>query len=186
MYLLNRLPSTKTPNNTPFQLLHNKPPTCTDLKVFGCLCYPNISATTPYKLSPRSVPCVFLGYPSSHKAYRCFNMVTQKLIISRHVIFDRIMVPSISGTPMAMEWHPTQYLHHPTMTASLWHLAQCARSHHHLQLATMTRARGYITGSRTNLQQCSFPWNQCSAWHCSYACYCTNSCFKETLQAQQS
>jgi hypothetical protein len=100
-------PKHQIPHTTPFQLIHNKPPTCTDLKVFGCLCYPNISAITPHKLSPRSVPRVFLGYPSSHKAYRCFNMVTQKLIISRHVIFDKIVFPSISGTPMAMEWRPT-------------------------------------------------------------------------------
>jgi hypothetical protein len=75
-YLLNRLQSTQTPNTTLFQLLHNKPPTYTDLKVLGCLCYPNISATTAHKLSPRTVPWVFLGYPSSHKGYRCLNMVT--------------------------------------------------------------------------------------------------------------
>jgi transposase InsO family protein len=87
-FLINMLPSTKTPNSTPFELLHNKPPTYNDLHVFGCLCYPNISATTAHKLSPRSVPCVFLGYSTSHKGYRCLNLVTQQLIISRHIIFD--------------------------------------------------------------------------------------------------
>jgi hypothetical protein len=92
-FLINRLPSTKMPNSTPFELLHNKPPTYHDLHVFGCLCYPNISATTAHKLSPRSVPCVFLGYPTSHKGYRCLNLVTQQLIISRHVIFDETVFP---------------------------------------------------------------------------------------------
>jgi hypothetical protein len=92
-FLINRLPSTKTPNTTPFQLLHHKPPTYSDLRVFGCLCYPNTSATTTHKLSPRSVPCAFLGYPSSHKGYRCLNLVTQKLIISHHVIFDETVFP---------------------------------------------------------------------------------------------
>ena len=29
------------------------------LRVFGCLCYPNLSATTRHKLSPRSMACVF-------------------------------------------------------------------------------------------------------------------------------
>jgi hypothetical protein len=92
-FLINHLPSTKTPNTTPFQLLHNRPPTYSDLRVFGCLCYPNTSATATHKLSPRSVPCVFLGYPSSHKGYRCLNLVTQKLIISHHIIFDETVFP---------------------------------------------------------------------------------------------
>jgi hypothetical protein len=92
-FLINRLPSTKTPNTTPFQLLHHKPLTYSDLRVFGCLCYPNTSATATHKLSPRSVPCVFLDYPSFHKGYRCLNLVTQKLIISCHVIFDETVFP---------------------------------------------------------------------------------------------
>jgi hypothetical protein len=92
-FLINRLPSTKTPNTTPFQLLHNKPPTYSDLRVFGCLCYPDTSATATHKLSPRSVPYVFLRYPSSHKGYRCLNLVTQKLIISCHVIFNETVFP---------------------------------------------------------------------------------------------
>jgi hypothetical protein len=93
IFLINRLPSTKTPNTTPFKLLHHKPPTYSDLRVFGCLCYPNTSATATHKLSPRSVPCVFLGYPSSHKGYRCLNLITQKLIISHHVILDETVFP---------------------------------------------------------------------------------------------
>jgi hypothetical protein len=61
--------------------------------VFDCLCYPNTSATIAHKLSPRYVPCVFLGYPSCHKGYRCLNLVTQQLIISHHVIFNEAMFP---------------------------------------------------------------------------------------------
>jgi hypothetical protein len=91
--LINRLPSAETPNSTPFELLHNKPPTNHDLRIFGCFCYPNISATTAHKLSPRSIPCVFFGYPTSHKGYRYLNLVTQQLIISRHVIFNKTMFP---------------------------------------------------------------------------------------------
>jgi hypothetical protein len=91
--LINQLPSTTTPTSTPFKLLHNKEPTYQDLRVFGCLCYPNTSATTAHKLPPRSVPCVFLSYLSSHKGYRCINLVTQQLIISRHVTFDETMLP---------------------------------------------------------------------------------------------
>jgi transposase InsO family protein len=92
-FLINRLPSTKTPTSTPFQLLHNKAPTYHNLRVFNCLCYPNISATTVHKLSPQSIPCVFLGYPLLHKGYRCLNLVTQQLITLCHVILNETTFP---------------------------------------------------------------------------------------------
>ncbi|KAG8087096.1 hypothetical protein GUJ93_ZPchr0010g9271 [Zizania palustris] len=88
VFLINRRPSSSIHNGIPYQLLHHKMPDYSILRVFGCLCYPNLSATTSHKLSPRSVACVFLGYPPSQKGYRCFDLSTHKIIISRHVVFD--------------------------------------------------------------------------------------------------
>lgn len=68
-YLLNRRPCRATGTVTPHELLLGTPPTYDHLRVFGCLCYPNQSATTANKLSLRSVACVFLGYPADHKGY---------------------------------------------------------------------------------------------------------------------
>lgn len=56
--------------------------------LFGCLCYPNQNNSNTKKLSPRSSQCVFLGYPQLHRGYRCFDLSTKKIIISRHVTFD--------------------------------------------------------------------------------------------------
>ena len=92
-YLLNRRPSTSVHNFIPFQILHHKVPDYSNLRVFGCLCYPNLSATTPHKLSPRSAACVFLGYPASHKGYRCLDISTRRVFISRHVVFDEQTFP---------------------------------------------------------------------------------------------
>src|SRR5438132_1702970 len=69
------------------------------LSVFGCLCYPNLSATTPHKLAPQSTACVFIGYPSSHKGYRCLDLSTRRIIISRHVIFDEFVFPIATASP---------------------------------------------------------------------------------------
>jgi len=60
-HLLNRLP-TKTLNmSTPFFALHGSQPSYHDLRAFGCTCYPNLTATTPHKLAPRSSLSLFLG-----------------------------------------------------------------------------------------------------------------------------
>jgi hypothetical protein len=77
----------------PYTLLHGTTPDYDQLRVFGCLCYPNLSATASHKLAPRSTACVFLGYPSSHKGYRCLDLVTKRIIISRHVVFDETSFP---------------------------------------------------------------------------------------------
>ena len=102
-YLLNRRPCSAVQNNIPYQLLYSQPPEYSHLCVFGCLCYPNLSATARHKLAPRSAACVFLGYPSSHKGYRCLDLSTRRVIISRHVVFDESVFP-FSSHPT----HPSQ------------------------------------------------------------------------------
>jgi hypothetical protein len=73
--------------------LFDSPPSYEHLRVFGCTCYPNTSSTTPHKLSPRSTRCVFLGYSSDHKGYHCLDLSTNRLIVSRHVVFDEASFP---------------------------------------------------------------------------------------------
>src|SRR6185312_12499294 len=62
--------------------------------------YPNTSATASHKLAPRSTCCVFLGYSPDHKGYRCFDLTSRRVLISRHVDFDESDFPySTSSTP---------------------------------------------------------------------------------------
>nr|KYP55171.1 Retrovirus-related Pol polyprotein from transposon TNT 1-94 [Cajanus cajan] len=87
-YLLNILPHKLLNYQSPFRILYQKDPSYSHLRVFGCLCYPLIPSTTINKLQPRSSSCVFLGYPPNHCGYKCFDLSSQKIIISHHVIFD--------------------------------------------------------------------------------------------------
>jgi hypothetical protein len=66
--------------------------------VFGCACYPNTSATAPHKLSPRSTRCLFLGYSPDHKGYRCLDLTSHRIIISRQVVFDEDVFPLADST----------------------------------------------------------------------------------------
>lgn len=103
-YLVNRLPTkTLASSSTPFFHLYSTQPSYEHLKVFGCACYPNMSSTAPHKLAPRSSLCVFLGYSSEHKGYRCLELESNRIITSRHVVFDESFFPfaDMSTTPMA-------------------------------------------------------------------------------------
>lgn len=93
VHLLNILPSASIQNRVPYTTLYQKQPSYHHLKTFGCLCFPNLNHSFLHKLAPRSTPCVFLGYPSSHKGYRCLDLKTRKVIISRHVVFDESIFP---------------------------------------------------------------------------------------------
>ncbi|KAJ9558576.1 hypothetical protein OSB04_013190 [Centaurea solstitialis] len=96
-HVLNLLPSTSIHNDTPHFRLYRKHPSYTHLRTFGCLCYPYL--TTNHKLEPRTTPCVFLGYPSQHRGFRCLDLHSRKVIISRHVVFHESIFPFGAVTP---------------------------------------------------------------------------------------
>jgi hypothetical protein len=92
-HLLNILPTKTLRFSTLHFALFGIAPVYDHLRVFGCACYPNLSATTSHKLAPRSALCVFLGYSSHHKGYRYLDLASNRIIISRHVIFDESTFP---------------------------------------------------------------------------------------------
>jgi hypothetical protein len=92
-------PQRRSPPPHPHFALFSTTPSYADLQVFGCACYPNTSATAPHKLAPRSCLCVFLGYSSDHKGYRCLDLTTNRLLISRHVFDESSSLFASSDPP---------------------------------------------------------------------------------------
>jgi hypothetical protein len=90
---LNRLSTTAIHVVCPHLALFGSAPSYEHLRVFGCTCYPNTTATAPHKFSPRSTRCVFLVCSADHKGYRCLDLSTNRLIVSRHVVFDEDSFP---------------------------------------------------------------------------------------------
>ena len=58
-----------------------------DLKIFGCPAYAHVDNG---KLEARSIKCVFISYKSGVKGYKLWCPKTNKVIVSRDVIFDEI------------------------------------------------------------------------------------------------
>ncbi|KAA3475001.1 Retrovirus-related Pol polyprotein from transposon TNT 1-94 [Gossypium australe] len=86
VYLINRLPSSAIGNISPYEKLFQVQPNYSFLRVFRCLCFPNLKPHNTHKLQFHSTPCTFLGYSPLHKGYRCQDS-NGKTYISRHVTF---------------------------------------------------------------------------------------------------
>ncbi|GJU67332.1 ribonuclease H-like domain-containing protein [Tanacetum coccineum] len=86
VHILNILPSTAINNEIPYTRLYGTNLDYSLLRTFGCLCYPHLH--TNHKLEPRATPSILLGHTSYHRGYRCLDLNTNKIIISRHVTFD--------------------------------------------------------------------------------------------------
>lgn len=69
VYLINRMPTTLLKFKTPFEALYNKQPNYSNMRVFGCLCYPWLRPYSEHKLQPRSTKCLFLGYCTYSKLF---------------------------------------------------------------------------------------------------------------------
>jgi hypothetical protein len=104
VYLLNRLPTKTISVACPHVTLFGSAPSYEHLRVLGCACYPNIATTAPHKLAPWSTRCVFLGYSTDHKGYRCLDLSTNRLIVSRHVVYDEESFP-LAASPNLTDLH---------------------------------------------------------------------------------
>jgi hypothetical protein len=104
------MPAPLLQHKSPFEKLFHTTPDYTFLKVFGCACYPNLHPYNSHKFSPRSKECVFLGYSQHHKGYKCLHLESDRMYISRDVIFDENQFPfaTVSPIPESPESsHPT-------------------------------------------------------------------------------
>lgn len=93
VFLANRLPHSSLQFQIPYTLLFHTDPDYFALKPFGCACFPWLKPYNSYKLLPKYVPCVFLGYCSTSKGYRFYDPVQDRVYVSRHVKFEETCFP---------------------------------------------------------------------------------------------
>lgn len=87
-YLINRVGTKVLEASTPYETIKGRKPNIGHLKVFGCIGY--AKADTPHlrKLDDISKTLVHLGTEPGSKAYRLFDPMTRRLVVSRVVVFD--------------------------------------------------------------------------------------------------
>lgn len=87
-YIINRLPSRVLNFKSPFEVLKGRKVDIDHLRVFGCVFFVHVQGQHRDKFDPRAIKCVFLGYSSTQKGYKCYSPQTRKLLVSRDVRFD--------------------------------------------------------------------------------------------------
>jgi hypothetical protein len=88
VYVLNRCPTKSVYGMTPFEAWHGKKPAVHHLKTFGCIVY--IRNTVPHlkKLEDRGRKMIFIGYEEGMKVYHAYDPITERVHVSRDIIFD--------------------------------------------------------------------------------------------------
>lgn len=86
VYILNIIPSTVVGDISPFEKLYGKPPSLSPMRVVGCLCFAS-NLPKQDKFSPRAVRSVLVGYGTTQKGYRLYDLENGVFFTSRNVMF---------------------------------------------------------------------------------------------------
>ena len=75
-------------NKTPEEAWSGVKPTVDYFRVFRCLAHVHVPDQHRVKLDDKSKKCVLLGVSDESKAYRLFDPVNEKILISKDVVFE--------------------------------------------------------------------------------------------------
>ena len=89
-YLINRIPNKVIDYESPLNRLRIVFPNMKlfsglPARIFGCVTFVHQSVG---KLDPRALRCVFVGYSSTQKGYRCYHPLTRKFLVFAYVMFN--------------------------------------------------------------------------------------------------
>ncbi|RVX05233.1 Retrovirus-related Pol polyprotein from transposon TNT 1-94 [Vitis vinifera] len=106
-YLINRMPSRVLSFVTLLQKFqeffpHSRLDAHFPLHVFGSTVFVHTHRPKQNKFDPRALKCVFLGYYSTKKGYKCYDPISQKLYVSLDVtFFEHTPYYSLQGESMS-------------------------------------------------------------------------------------
>lgn len=87
-YLLNRCPTLSLKDMTPEEAWTGIKPSVSHFRVFGSIAHAHIPDAQRTKLEDKSCSCILLGMIEGTKAYRLYDPVEKKIVISRDVVFE--------------------------------------------------------------------------------------------------
>ncbi|WJZ87437.1 hypothetical protein VitviT2T_006816 [Vitis vinifera] len=87
-HVLNRSPILVVKGVTPEEAWSGVKPNVDYFRVFGCIGHVHVPDNKRKKLDDKSFQCVLLGVSEESKAYRLYDPVSKKIVVSRDVVFE--------------------------------------------------------------------------------------------------
>ena len=103
IHILNRGQLQINSNKTPYELWYGKAPSVKYFKVFGSRCYIKKLDEKLGKFDTRSDEGIFLGYSSTKKAYKCYNLRLHKIVESEDVIADDLKTKKVKHQKITLD-----------------------------------------------------------------------------------
>lgn len=91
VFIINRLPTPILNQKSPYEMVYHKKPGYNFLHAFGCACWPYLRPYNRHKLDFLSKNCICIVYSIGHRGYKCLDVSTGKIFVSRHVVFDETL-----------------------------------------------------------------------------------------------
>ncbi|GJT55625.1 retrotransposon protein, putative, ty1-copia subclass [Tanacetum coccineum] len=120
--ILNMVP-TKKVDKTPYEVWHGQSPKLSYLKVWGCKALvKRDTLTKPDKLEPRSIKCIFVGYPKETMGYSFYYPPENKVFFAQNAEFfkNSLITQEASGSLEDLEIIQEEDTH-PSIDTSLHH-----------------------------------------------------------------
>ncbi|GKA55115.1 retrotransposon protein, putative, ty1-copia subclass [Tanacetum coccineum] len=118
--ILNMVP-TKKVEKTPYEEWHGQAPKLSYLKVWGCeALVKRDTLTKPDKLEPRSIKCIFIGYPKEIMRYSFYYPPMNKVLVAQNAKFleNSLITQEASGSLEDLEIIQEEDTH-PSIDTSL-------------------------------------------------------------------
>ena len=86
---MNRCPIKNVKKKVPQEAWTGMNHSVSHLKVFSCVAYAHVPDELRRKIDKKGQKCIFVGYSEDTKAYKLYDLVTRKVIISCDVQFAK-------------------------------------------------------------------------------------------------
>ena len=93
VHIQNRVMLTKNTNKTPYEIWKGRPTNVKHFRVFGSKCYIKREDGRMGKFDSRVDKGILVGYSSTRKSYKCYNLILNKVVENINVTIDETGIP---------------------------------------------------------------------------------------------